>query len=57
MYRHRWLEEYHHTENLKLHMPDGINIPHLDQIPQGTPSPAFSAEFCSLDEGFRGHGL
>ncbi|KAG2147528.1 hypothetical protein DEU56DRAFT_753385 [Suillus clintonianus] len=32
MYRHRWLTEYYRAENLELHMPEGVNIPDLDQI-------------------------
>jgi hypothetical protein len=52
MYRHRWLEDYHHTENLELHMPDDVYIPHLDQIPEGAPSPSsFLPEFWSLENG------
>jgi hypothetical protein len=50
-YRHRWLEEYHRAENLEQHMPDDVDIPHLDQIPEGAPSPrGFLPEFLSWDE-------
>ncbi|KAG1748796.1 hypothetical protein EDD22DRAFT_851002 [Suillus occidentalis] len=52
MYRHRWLEDYHRAENLERHMPDDIYIPHLDQIPEGAPSPSsFLPEAWNLEYG------
>ncbi|KAG2739947.1 hypothetical protein P692DRAFT_20755427, partial [Suillus brevipes Sb2] len=47
-YRHRWMEEYYRAENLELHMPYGICVPDLDQIPEGAASPKILAEW-SLD--------
>jgi hypothetical protein len=41
-YRNRWLEEYHRANNLELHMPCGIHVPDLPQIPDSAPSPSFS---------------
>ncbi|KAG1900033.1 uncharacterized protein F5891DRAFT_980645 [Suillus fuscotomentosus] len=49
VYRHRWLEEYHRAENLEVLMPDDIDIPHLDQIQEGAPSPGFSPEFLNKE--------
>ncbi|KAG2746208.1 hypothetical protein P692DRAFT_20876091 [Suillus brevipes Sb2] len=40
-YRYRWLEEYYRAENLELHMPDGVEVPDLDQIQEGIASPGF----------------
>ncbi|KAG1907981.1 uncharacterized protein F5891DRAFT_974571 [Suillus fuscotomentosus] len=49
VYRHRWLEEYHRAENLEVLMPNTSNIPHLDQIQEGAPSPGFSPEFLNKE--------
>ena len=38
-YRHRWMEDYHHAENLERHMPYGTYVPNLGQIPEGAASP------------------
>ncbi|KAG2069896.1 hypothetical protein BDR04DRAFT_1118828 [Suillus decipiens] len=46
-YRHRWMEEYYRAENLELHMPYGICVPDLDQIPEGAASPKLFAEWSS----------
>jgi len=40
-YRDRWLEEYYRADNLKYHMPSGIHVVDLPQIPEGAPSPTF----------------
>ncbi|KAG2113325.1 hypothetical protein BD769DRAFT_1391651 [Suillus cothurnatus] len=49
-YRYRWLEEYYRAENLERHMPSGIYVPDLGQIPLGAPSPGFSTEFLAWDD-------
>jgi hypothetical protein len=49
-YRYRWLEEYYHAKNLECHMPSGIYVPDLGQIPLGAPSPGFSTEFLAWDD-------
>ncbi|KIK32058.1 hypothetical protein CY34DRAFT_111130 [Suillus luteus UH-Slu-Lm8-n1] len=54
-YRHRWMEEYYRAENLELHMPYGICVPDLDQIPEGAASPKLFAEW-SLDNVGAGAG-
>jgi hypothetical protein len=43
-YRQRWLEDYHHTENLEHHMPYGICVPDLGQIPEDVASPELFRE-------------
>jgi hypothetical protein len=50
MYRYRWLEEYYRAKNLEHHMPSGIYVPDLGQIPLGAPSPSFSTEFLAWDD-------
>jgi hypothetical protein len=45
MYRYRWLEEYYRADNLEHHMPGGVNVPDLAQIPQGTLSPNLYPEY------------
>ncbi|KAG1897336.1 uncharacterized protein F5891DRAFT_982724 [Suillus fuscotomentosus] len=49
-YRYRWLEEYYRADNLERHMPNGIHVPDLGQIPLGAPSPGFSTEFLAWDD-------
>ncbi|KAG1761635.1 hypothetical protein EV702DRAFT_1207104 [Suillus placidus] len=54
-YRYKWLEEYYCAKNLELHMPDGIKVPDLDQIPEDIASPAFIPELLGWDgEGSEG---
>ncbi|KAG2048978.1 hypothetical protein BDR06DRAFT_975566 [Suillus hirtellus] len=43
-YRYRWIKDYHHAENLELHMPYGTYVPDLDQIPEGAASPKLFLE-------------
>ncbi|KAG2139301.1 hypothetical protein DEU56DRAFT_912144 [Suillus clintonianus] len=47
-YRDRWLEEYYRAENLEYHMPSGIHIADIPQIPAGAPSPSFFPEYWVL---------
>jgi hypothetical protein len=49
VYRYRWLEEYYRADNLERHMPSDIYVPDLAQIPLGTSSPGFSAEFLAWE--------
>jgi hypothetical protein len=44
-YRQRWLEAHHRADNLEHHMPYGIYVPDLDQIPEDTASPKFFPEY------------
>ncbi|KAG1758513.1 hypothetical protein EDD22DRAFT_849956 [Suillus occidentalis] len=44
-YRQRWLEAHHHADNLEHHMPYGVYVPNLDQIPEDTASPKFFPEY------------
>jgi hypothetical protein len=39
VYRYRWLEEYYRADNLERHMPSGVHVPDLAQVPQGASSP------------------
>jgi hypothetical protein len=39
MYRQRWLEDYYQADNLQCHIPYGICVPDLGQIPEDTASP------------------
>ncbi|KAG1763129.1 hypothetical protein EV702DRAFT_1051944 [Suillus placidus] len=53
--KYKWLEEYYCAKNLELHMPDGIKVPDLDQIPEDIASPAFIPELLGWDgEGSEG---
>ncbi|KAG1888807.1 hypothetical protein F4604DRAFT_1674424 [Suillus subluteus] len=51
-YRDRWLEEYYHANNLEYHMPSGIHIADLAQIPEGAPSPAFFPGYLDGDDEY-----
>lgn len=48
-YRYRWLESYHHTDNLECHMLDGIEVPSLDQIQENAPSPGYFTDLLGSD--------
>jgi hypothetical protein len=50
MYRVRWLEEYYHTNNLKYHMPSGIYVADLPQIPEGASSPISFPNYLYVDD-------
>ncbi|KAG2120178.1 hypothetical protein BD769DRAFT_1390382 [Suillus cothurnatus] len=55
MYRYKWLAEYYRAENLELHMPDGVEVPDLDQIREDIDSPGFTPELLGWDgEGSEG---
>ncbi|KAG2122446.1 hypothetical protein BD769DRAFT_1670840 [Suillus cothurnatus] len=43
-YRYRWIENYYRADNLERHMPDGVVVPDLDQIPESAASPGSFTE-------------
>jgi hypothetical protein len=49
MYRYKWLAEYYRAKILELHMPDGIEVPDLDQIREDIDSPGFMPELLGWD--------
>ncbi|KAG1890016.1 hypothetical protein F4604DRAFT_1673516 [Suillus subluteus] len=51
-YRYRWLEEYYRTNNLEYHMPSGIQVADLAQIPEGASSPTFFPGYLDGDDEY-----
>ncbi|KAG1885836.1 hypothetical protein F4604DRAFT_1676299 [Suillus subluteus] len=51
-YRDRWLEEYYRANNLEYHMPSGIHVADLAQIPEGAPSPTFFPGYLDGDDEY-----
>ncbi|KAG0702002.1 hypothetical protein DFH29DRAFT_875436 [Suillus ampliporus] len=49
-YRDRWLEEYYRANNLEHHMPSGIHVADLAQIPEGASSPTLFPEYLYGDD-------
>jgi hypothetical protein len=43
-YRYRRIENYYRADNLERHMPDGVVVPDLDQIPESATSPGSFTE-------------
>ncbi|KAG2151760.1 hypothetical protein BD769DRAFT_1380643 [Suillus cothurnatus] len=54
-YRDRWLEEYYRADNLEYHMPSGIHVVDLPQIPEGAPSPTFFPGYLDGDDEYLEH--
>ncbi|KAG2131481.1 hypothetical protein BD769DRAFT_1386699 [Suillus cothurnatus] len=54
-YRDRWLEEYYCADNLEYHMPSGIHMVDLPQIPEGAPSPTFFPGYLDSDDEYLEH--
>ncbi|KAG1718396.1 hypothetical protein EDD22DRAFT_848662 [Suillus occidentalis] len=48
-YRRRWLEDYYRADNLERHMPYGVYVPDLGQIPEDTASPKLLPDCLACD--------